>query len=240
MDTRDNKVLDGRILLRQPVHGFRSGSDAVLLAAAAHPPRHGHVIDLGCGTGSVMLCIACRRPDVRITGVEIDAPTAGLASLNLRRNGLARQGNVVVADISSIALTENAFDMVVANPPYFREWQHRLSPDPNRNRARAETAATLEDWTAAAVRLLAPDGEAVFIMRSERVSEVRDVLPQGWNATVMPVYGNPDRPPKRSLIRFARRSLPSAAPPVFLHRMGGAESSLATAIFRHGAPLFWP
>lgn len=239
MDTRDNRVLGGRILLRQPVKGFRSGSDAVLLAAAAHPPANGHIVDLGCGTGSAMLCVAARRPGTRVTGVEIDRATADLAAFNIQRNGLANRGGVLVSDVADPDLCCESADTVVANPPYFSEATHRISPDADRNRARAETVAGLQDWIVSASRILKPGGEAVFILRSERVTEARAALPASWYMTVMPVYGNPDRPPKRSLIRFGRRQMPPSANPIYLHHPGGAETALAQAVFRHGAPIFW-
>lgn len=239
METRDNHVLHGRILLRQAVDGFRSGSDAVLLAAAGHPRYGGHVVDLGCGTGSAMLCVAARRPDIRFTGVEIDDATAELAAFNVRRNGLARAGEIVKSDIKKAPIPAFSTDLVIANPPYFVEGRHRRSPDANRDRARAETSATLADWINAAARLLAPDGEAVFILRTERVREAATALPPCWSMTVLPVYGNPDRPPKRSLIRFSRHDLPQSAHPIYLHHPGGEETALAQSIFRHAAPIFW-
>ena len=71
--------------LWQPVRGFRSGSDAVLLAASV-PARAGEaVLDLGCGVGVAMYCLGSRVPGVRLTGVERNAEAAGLA----RRNGTA-------------------------------------------------------------------------------------------------------------------------------------------------------
>ena len=136
LQTRDNKVLNGRILLRQPVSGFRSGSDAVLLAASAHPSSGGHVVDLGCGTGSAMLCVASRRPDIRFTGVEMDAQTADLARFNVRRNGFAEAGAVLTGNVTDLGSLQGLADTVIANPPYFTEAHHRRSPDAARNRAR--------------------------------------------------------------------------------------------------------
>lgn len=232
-------VLSGRILLRQPVKGFRSGSDAVLLAAAAHPHRNGHVVDLGCGTGSAMLCLSARRPDIRFTGVEIDGPTAELATFNVRRSGRAAKGRVITSDVADIPMADGSAEMVIANPPYFVEGRHRRSPDADRDRARAETTTPLGEWIRAATRLLSAEGSGVFILRSERVNEAASALPGGWHQAVLPVYGNPDRPPKRSLIQFSRQTLPASAQPVFLHHPGGAETALAMAVFRHAAPIFW-
>jgi tRNA1(Val) A37 N6-methylase TrmN6 len=239
LETSDNRVLGGRILLRQPVKGFRSGSDAVLLAAASHPPRNGRIVELGCGTGSAMLCVACRRPDVSFTGIEIDSPTAELAEFNIRRNGMSGIGRVIPSDIAGQPLSPGSVDLVLANPPYFVEGRHRRSPDVDRDRARAETVATLSDWIETAIELLVPGGEAVFILRTERIGEARAALPAKWHLQALSVLGNPDKPPKRSLIRFSRRALPISAAAIPLHHSGGEETCLAQAIFRHAAPIFW-
>ena len=39
--------LGEKLRVRQPLDGFRSGHDAVLLAAASAPPQGGHIVELG-------------------------------------------------------------------------------------------------------------------------------------------------------------------------------------------------
>ncbi|WP_416896376.1 MAG: tRNA1(Val) (adenine(37)-N6)-methyltransferase [Minwuia sp.] len=236
----DNKVLDGRILLRQPVKGFRSGTDAVLLAAASHPRPGGKVLELGCGTGSAMLCLGWRRPDVSLTGLEIDPPTARLAAFNAIRNGMAGRTAVLCGDIAVSPAPPGGFDLVLANPPYFVEGRYRRSPDPDRDRARAETGASLVQWIAAAVAALKPGGEAVFILRAERTGEALAARPVTFDAEVRPVLGNPAKPAKRNLLRLRPGSGRVATlEPLRLHHQDGRETALAAAIFRHAAPVFW-
>ena len=53
--TRDDAFLGGRLVLRQPLRGYRAGMDAVMLAAAC-PARAGErVLDLGSGVGAALL-----------------------------------------------------------------------------------------------------------------------------------------------------------------------------------------
>ncbi|ANK81837.1 MAG: hypothetical protein TEF_14295 [Rhizobiales bacterium NRL2] len=236
----DDRVLEGRIVLRQPRQGFRSGSDALLLAAACDPPDGGRALELGCGTGMPMLALGWRRPDLRVVGLERDAPTAALAAFNVRRNGLSRRLSVVCGDVGALPLVPSAFDLVLANPPYFVEGRHRRSPDAGRDRARAETTAGLAQWVAAAAAVLRPDGQCVFILRSERLAEFLAALPSGFGAEVLPLLGRPGRPAKRVLARAgAGLTGVNQLEGLSLHRADGSETALAPALFRHGAPIRW-
>ena len=49
----EDRLLDGRLRLRQPRKGHRAGSDAVLLAAALPERDGGHLLDIGTGVGTV-------------------------------------------------------------------------------------------------------------------------------------------------------------------------------------------
>jgi SAM-dependent methyltransferase len=44
---------------------------AGLFAAFARPPDQGHVLDVGCGTGSLALTLAEHRPAVQVAGIDI-------------------------------------------------------------------------------------------------------------------------------------------------------------------------
>src|SRR5262249_12899350 len=79
---------DGRVKAAQPATGFRSGLDAVMLAAAV-PGRAGErALELGAGAGTASLCLAARVPGLTVTGVEIDPALAALAKDNAAANGL--------------------------------------------------------------------------------------------------------------------------------------------------------
>ncbi len=80
--------LDGRVKARQPDSGFRSGTDAVMLAAAVPAQAGESALELGAGSGAASLCLAARVPGVVVTGVEIDGALVSLARDNAAANGL--------------------------------------------------------------------------------------------------------------------------------------------------------
>ncbi|MEM7711513.1 MAG: methyltransferase [Pseudomonadota bacterium] len=182
MTTRDG-FLGGRLTLAQPARGFRAGSDAVLLAAAC-PARPGHsVLDLGCGVGAAMYCLAVRVPDLALTGVERDAEAAALA----RQNGGAE---VVEADARDLPpRLRRAFDHVICNPPYFLAGHGSPAGAPARESALREGAPDdLARWARTACRRAAPKGSVTFVIRTDRLADLLAALPLGGIA-ILPVAG---------------------------------------------------
>ncbi len=74
------------------------------------------VLDLGVGSGAIILAILAERPDT--TGVGVDVSESALASArrNAEKLGLADRLDLQGGDWS--AGLEEAFDLVVSNPPY--------------------------------------------------------------------------------------------------------------------------
>ena len=89
LETSEDAVLGGRLVLRQPRRGHRVGHDAILLAAATTAHAGERAIDLGAGVGAAGLALARRVEGLAVTLVEIDPALAQLGRDNAERNGLA-------------------------------------------------------------------------------------------------------------------------------------------------------
>jgi len=72
------------------------------------------VLDVGCGSGALML-VASRR-GAYVVGVDIDPVCARAARVNLEANGLGAAGDIVVCD--SAECLRGGFDLAVVNPPF--------------------------------------------------------------------------------------------------------------------------
>src|SRR5450830_2144147 len=88
LETSEDAVLGGRLLLRQPLAGHRVGHDAILLAAATGGRAAELAVDLGAGVGAAGLALAARVGGLKVTLVEIDKALCALAADNARLNGL--------------------------------------------------------------------------------------------------------------------------------------------------------
>ena len=95
LQTSEDSVLGGRLVLRQPLKGHRFGHDAILLAAACSVRPGDRLVDLGAGVGAAGLAVARRVEDVVVTMVEIDPALVALARENAASNGLAERTRAV-------------------------------------------------------------------------------------------------------------------------------------------------
>jgi release factor glutamine methyltransferase len=89
--------------------------EAALAAFAERPPPW-RILDLGTGTGCLLLALLREFPGAFGVGVDIAAGAASLARRNAIRLGLADRAEFVSADWTN-ALS-GMFDLIVANPPY--------------------------------------------------------------------------------------------------------------------------
>ena len=83
------------------------------LAAAGPRPR---VLDLGTGSGCLLLAVLHERPGGWGVGVDRSESAAGVAQDNARRLGLGDRAAFVVGDWASAI--DGRFDVVLSNPPY--------------------------------------------------------------------------------------------------------------------------
>jgi tRNA1(Val) A37 N6-methylase TrmN6 len=235
--------LGGRLAVLQPKRGFRSGTDAVFLAAAVPAVAGDRVLELGCGAGVAALCLAARVPGLSVTGVERDPVAADLARRNAEANRLPLR--VVEADLAALPtdLRAESFDHVMMNPPFFTEGtRSRCAP---RAEARHEETA-LDVWLDCAVRRLVPGGQLTVMQSADRLPELlRGLDGRMGSLSLRPLTGREGRPAGR-VILLARKGGRGAFvlhPPFVLHEGpahdGDRESYTfaARAILRDGTGL---
>ena len=77
------------------------------------------VLDLGVGSGAILLAILAERPAARGLGVDVSEEALAVARENVANLGLAGRTALLRGDWTA-GLGGDAFDLVVANPPYVR------------------------------------------------------------------------------------------------------------------------
>jgi release factor glutamine methyltransferase len=134
--------------------------DAAL--AARRDRRPATILDLGTGSGALLLAALSEWPNARGLGVDASAAALAVARSNAERLGFARRAAFLESDWG--AAVRGRFDLIFCNPPYV-ESDADLSPEVMREPASALFAGPdgLDDYRRIIPQLpglLAPGGVA--------------------------------------------------------------------------------
>jgi ubiquinone/menaquinone biosynthesis C-methylase UbiE len=76
-------------------------------------PDGGAVLDVGTGPGVLLVELATRRPDLRLTGVDLSADMVTAATRNLAPFG--ERAGARVGDVTSLPFPDRSFDLIVSS-----------------------------------------------------------------------------------------------------------------------------
>ena len=238
----EDRILGGRVQLRQPASGYRVGIDPVFLAAAVPARAAGRALDLGCGVGAAALCLGSRQPGIQIIGLEIQPALAELAAGNAGLNGMGDRLSIVAGDLlhPPSGVMAGSFDIVLANPPFHVAGRASAPKEPGRAQGHIEGEADLAAWIERALDFATAGGVLVMIHKPERIGEILALLEGRAGAVdLFPLWASVGKAARRVLLR-ARKG--SAAPltlhqGLVLHEADGRYTSAAEAVLRGGAGL---
>jgi len=157
--------------------------EAALALAEARGGRHHplDVLDLGTGTGCILITLLAELPNARGIGTDVSLGALALAAENARRLGVAARANFVAADwLDGIG---GQFDMILSNPPYIPSveietlaaevacYDPRLALDGGRDGLSAyrKIAARVGD-------LLAPEGKLLVELGACQANDVASIF----------------------------------------------------------------
>ena len=150
--------------------------EAVLAQARCLPARP-RVLDLGTGTGCLLVALLSEIPDAVGIGIDVSAAAVSLAQANARSHGLGRRASFAVADWGAPLAAR--FDIVVSNPPYVAARElASLAPEIALHEPRTALAGGddgYENYRRLApqvARLLAPKGLAAIELGAGMADEV--------------------------------------------------------------------
>jgi tRNA1(Val) A37 N6-methylase TrmN6 len=238
----EDKLLGGRVLLRQPADGYRVAIDPILLAAAVPAAPGELVLDVGAGVGAAALCLAWREPNCLIRGIEIQHALVRLASENAALNGNAARMEFMVGDIlrPPPRMAPGTFHHVMANPPYQAAQAGTRPDNSGRDMANVEGEAELADWVRYCLNMVRSKGSVTFIHRADRLDSLLAELRQrAGDIAVYPLWPGGSRPASRVIVR-ARKDVATPtklSSGMVLHDPDGRYSAAAEAVLRDGAAL---
>lgn len=147
--------------IRQDRCAFKVGTDGVLLGAAADIDGVNRILDIGAGTGLISLMLA-QRCQAQITAIEPDKDSFEQACMNIANSKWQKRINILNSSLQDFNPENLQFDLIVSNPPYFRN--SLKNPDPAKAASRHDLSLTVNELLKGVTRLLAEDGKLQVIM----------------------------------------------------------------------------
>ncbi len=246
-DLTSDAFLDGAVTAIQPRNGFRSGLDAVLLAAACAASANETVLEAGCGAGIALLCLLSRVSGLAATGVEIDRAIATLATRNMKQNGFDDRCRIVAADVTtswtsleSEGILRETFDHVIANPPFYTTGRNRLPSDAGRAIAHMMEADGLDRWLRFLTSAAKPGATCTVIHTANALPDLMSAFAGRFGAlAVRPIYPKAHAAAIRIIVsgKKGSRAPLSILPGFVLRNNDGSQTDEAGAILRQGAAI---
>jgi release factor glutamine methyltransferase len=177
----------------------RPDSETLIEAAIAHfggsAPQH--ILDLGTGSGALLLAALSHWPDAHGLGIDASEGALGIAARNASTLKLGARADFKLGNWAEE--TEGPFDLILCNPPYV-ESEALLAPevaDYEPHKALFAGPEGLDDYRHLApqiARLIAPGGIAVVEIGHQQAAATSAIFGTlGLNVTVRQDLGGRDR-----------------------------------------------
>lgn len=177
----------------------------ILVAEALNRGPFGTVLDLGIGSGCILVSLLAEWPEARGTGTDTSQAALAIAARNAEAHGVFDRLTLTKTDWTDGLM--GAFDLVVSNPPYLAaEELADLSPEVGFEPAHALSPGGdgLDAYRAiarGAPRLMAPDALLMLEIGPTQSHEVSAILASaGFN--VVAILPDLDQRPRAVLARI--------------------------------------
>lgn len=234
MQTTEDAILGGRVVMLQPKKGYRVAVDPVLLAASIPAKPGDTILDLGSGTGAASFCLRSRVEGVKISGVESNPDYLALAEESVVMNNWIEDIAFMQGDIRHELdpLEPDTFDWVMANPPFYDDEKYSPSPDEGKSAAHA-IGGGLQPWLDCAAKYLKPDGWFFLIYPGGAEEEALATIRAPFRELrILRIWPKVEGPTKRLIIaaRKGGMGMIKEAGTFILHEDNGDYTPAARAV----------
>ena len=175
MKSLNDLLWDGKLKIYQDDNLFKYSLDSVLLANFITINKNiKNVIDVGTGNAPIAMMLT-KRTNAKIIGVEIQKESYLLAVESVIYNKLQNQIELINDDIRNIDFANNYFDVIVCNPPYYKENMVK-SNNLSKKIARSDDSTFLRDLFVISKKILKNNGNIAIVIDSKRLVEVINLM----------------------------------------------------------------
>lgn len=160
--------------IQQQTSAMKVGTDAMLLGAFATVCDTNSVLDIGAGTGVLSLMLAQKAKKLRISAVELNSDALLDLKFNFDNAPFEHSFFIMDGDFSTMEFNQT-FDVIISNPPYFKNSFHYNHSD-NRSVARNEENLTFDTLIGKSAKLLNDNGLFWFIVPTTAEIEIENLV----------------------------------------------------------------
>jgi tRNA1Val (adenine37-N6)-methyltransferase len=166
--------------------------------------QHKTVLDIGSGTGLLMLMLAQKWPG-KIHGIEIDSEAAAQLKENIRLSPWNEKCLVFNGDIRGYTLPV-VYDFIISNPPFYEK--QLASPSNAVNLARHSSLLTLEELLKAIDVNLSNTGSFGIILPKDRAIYFEKLSIDNGFCLIQKLHirHSPAHAPFRTVMHFSRKA----------------------------------
>ena len=190
--------------IQQSKDVFRIGTDGVLLGAMCNVKNAKKILEIGTGTGLISLMLAQRNVSAKISAIDINENAVKLASENFRNSIFNENLKVELKDFKNFETNEN-FDLVVCNPPFFEE-----NASAKDVLARQQVELNFRNLVEKSTEIITKKGILSIILPSEAATDVKS-LAEEFNLYLVReinIYGIEGGNLKRNILEFSLAQKP--------------------------------
>lgn len=190
--------------IQQSKDVFRVGTDGVLLGAMCNVKNAKKILEIGTGTGLISLMLAQRNVSAKILAIDINENAVKLASENFRNSIFNENLKVELKDFKNFETNEN-FDLVVCNPPFFEE-----NASAKDVLARQQVELNFRNLVEKSTEIITKKGILSIILPSEAASDVKSLAAEFnlYLVREINIYGIEGGNLKRNILEFSLAQKP--------------------------------
>ena len=177
---------------------FRVGTDGVLLGVLSKVNGAQKILEVGTGTGLISIMIAQRNPIASIFALDINEEAVKIAEENFNNSPFNLRLNVKLQDFKTFE-TEEKFDLIISNPPYFEENSSKKDI-----LARQQTELSFDTLIEKSAKLLAKNGKFAVIIPFESGEYFEKTAFENnlFLSRKVKIFGIKNSTPKRWILEF--------------------------------------